>query len=271
MQIQKISSPRTQQTFSSSGTDFRLRNKENNRTSIKSYKKSLQEQGYAEIDIPKDLKEKLDEVERIIERVKSIATTDREMGMFNYTEEYEEHLKKDEQNLITRAENTARVFVEDTLNKIFSDRNLKAIEVGVSGIGVRFGDYFQEIFHKDFRNNGKSNDTIEIAVTYPFAGSKGTDFVPFSEKHHYPETEANTQLFDKIQRIHDPFFYKQGIIDKSKTISADPNKIFIFLCRRASETLGDDFDNKSLIHSVPKEENNERIMFLARYSLKKQL
>lgn len=228
---------------------------------IDRYRDTLKAEGCIEIDIPDDLQKKIDVVNKILrgnQRNHHIDET--KLKLESYLEKNQNHLSKVNYNMISSMSDDFNSFTQKTLEKIFSDKNVA--ETTSVTLTIKNNHNNSNAFHKDFRIISKLKSNITII--YPMLENKGTAYVPYDKKNKYAETAKNHKFF-KLQDLND--FYDYKTVDPTDIKYADPSKIFIFLCRKASEDLGSDYDDKSLIHAVPEPDDAKepRIFMLGRF------
>ena len=194
------------------------------------YRQTLQREGCVEIDIPLDLQGKIDVVNAILANNKLNNITDYKKGEYKKIKS----LCKDIENLC-----------QGVLTSIFPDKRISVIEEEKVELSSRTRNDINNVFHKDYKKYFSFTKTTNFTILLPMLGQQGTLYVPHQHKHQYPENNSHSQEQYK------GYVFPKKTIKKEHIQQANPKKIFMFLCRRASEELGEDFDDKSLIHTVP--------------------
>lgn len=230
------------------------------RIEIDGYRQSLKENGFAEIDIPEELQEKIDVVNKVLRGKQHNHKNDdiiNEAAFIEYLPKLGGHLAPLHQKFITELSFELNNLTKKTLNKIFNHDGMLAIEkLQEIKLKIRNNNYSENIFHKDPVGT-------QITVIYPMLEQRGTAYILHKDKKKY----QNLGREDAYGL--GGYIYSKEDINTKDIKHAKPNKIFLFLNRRASKDLGEDYDDKSLIHAVPKSEKPDepRIFMLGRFGV----
>jgi hypothetical protein len=230
---------------------------------IDGYRKSLKENGFAELDIPKKLKKRLDKIDTIIEQTHLKAKNNPDINTQTYYHEafedfYSRELNEKSKKYINYTYSQYQGYLCNTIKKILKKDNSVLIVNSVGKLNIRMQEIVGNTFHKDASFIEEINVKPVINAIYPFLECSGTYYIPYKIKQNkYPETLGGN-LNDT-----DDYKYNKRDIDINDKKQADNTKIFIFLTRKASRYLGADYDDKSLVHAVPKytDPPKERVYF----------
>ena len=236
---------------------------------IDTYRKTLKKEGCIEIDIPETLQKEIDAVNAILranQRNHRIDKKQKEPEL--YTVRNDEHLNEIDKKTINDLSGNLKTFIQKTLSDIFNYKHI--IETFPLELYIRTRNNTNNIFHKDQRHIFNDNITNNITAIYPMLDQKGTMYIPYDKKRKYPATEENKYPEkEENKRDDNVYIYARNVIEETDVKYMDSSKIGIFLCRNASEDLEEEYDDKSLIHSVPEREDSQesRIYILARFGI----
>ncbi len=237
---------------------------------IDSYRQNLKEQGFAELDVPKALQQKIDAVNKILESNQEHHYIDETKILLHYPDRNSNYLTQENRNTIESFENDFKSFTQETLKEIFNGKSV--LKSGNIELNINLSTMNNNVFHKDSRIN--KDMKTNITVTYPMLNQKGTAYIPYDKKNKYPENNTHNENqnydYEAVDPNEDPNdFYDYKAVDPSDVKNANPNKMFVFLCRKASEDLGSYYDDKSLIHATPEPDDatQARVFMLGRFAV----
>jgi hypothetical protein len=235
---------------------------------IDAYRTTLQNEGFAEIDIPETLQKEIDAVNTILRANHDNDCIDKKQKKpETYILRNGGHLNEIDKKKINDLSNNLKIFIHSTLSGIFKDKLI--VETLPLELLIRTKNNSNNIFHKDSSHIFNDNIINNITAIYPMLDQKGTMYVPYDKKDQYPATEENKYPIKEENKIDNVYIYARDLIKNEDVKHLDPSKIAVFLCRNASEYLGKEYDDKSLIHAVPEPDDSQesRIYILARFGI----